>query len=299
MEIKGYPTLLWFPRGSREGRQYKEGRSSQEMIRFINEQTGIQVKPKQRPYTIGELSAESFVDAVKDEAVDSVVQFHIPGDEASRRFRSDFELLASALSPEEHVRFWALDAAAHPQAAAQEGVRTFPHLRLYRRGGRGAVSFNGKYTSGSILPWLNEHTDSVRLMTGVTNTSFGRVPTLDALVDRLTRSPPNAWASLAQSLQDAAAKLPGKQSEYGRMYAEAVGFLISDGGAEALGEERLAINQRLTEERDPAARARLHARRNVLVAALAKAQRNGMQWPPPPPPGPRQGRAPPAAKDEL
>mmetsp|Transcript_15665 Transcript_15665/g.43825 ORF Transcript_15665/g.43825 Transcript_15665/m.43825 type:complete len:150 (+) Transcript_15665:263-712(+) len=48
-EVSGYPTLKWFPEGSEIGELYKGGRSSQEMIKFVNSKSGIQAKPKQRP----------------------------------------------------------------------------------------------------------------------------------------------------------------------------------------------------------------------------------------------------------
>ena len=46
---KGYPTLMWFPRGTVEGVDYKGGRTSQEMMQFVNEQTGMKARPKRRP----------------------------------------------------------------------------------------------------------------------------------------------------------------------------------------------------------------------------------------------------------
>jgi hypothetical protein len=47
--MAGYPTLKWFPPGSSEGEDYVGGRSSQEMIRFVNSRSGLQARPKQRP----------------------------------------------------------------------------------------------------------------------------------------------------------------------------------------------------------------------------------------------------------
>ncbi len=64
----------------------------------------------------------------------------------------------------------------------------------------------------------NEHADTSRLLSGVSNSTTGRLAGLDALVDRLTRSPPNSWAEQAQAIKRTASKMEGESREYGNMY---------------------------------------------------------------------------------
>lgn len=60
----------------------------------------------------------------------------------------------------------------------------------------------------------------------MTNSTVGRVAALDALADRLVKAPPNAWPSIAQSIQETASKLKGKAREYGDFYIEVLALSL-------------------------------------------------------------------------
>jgi hypothetical protein len=65
------------------------------------------------------------------------------------------------------------------------------------------------------------------MLSGVTNSTVGRVVGLDALVDRLARSPPASWPSLTQEIQREVLNLKGPERAFGDMYLEAKTPLFS------------------------------------------------------------------------
>jgi len=274
--VKGYPTLKWFPPGTVQGEGYTGGRASQDMIRFVNSRSGVQARPKHRPAKIRAVTPQELAAAVADEALDALVQFHVPGDEVCAHFAGEYDTLGTAMSAEDHVVLLTADVAAYPELAAEHGVRAVPLVKLFRRGGQGAVTYTSKYTAAALLPWLNGYADTARLLTGVTNSTVGRLGALDALADRLVKAPPNAWPSIAHSIQEIAAQFKGKAREYGDYYIEAVGDLTSPGGLDIIAAKRHELNARIVAEKAPELRASMLAQRNVMASMQARAEKAKM-----------------------
>lgn len=52
-EVRGFPTIKWFPKGSTEPEDYSGGRSAEDFVDFINEHTGAWAHGAGRPRWAG------------------------------------------------------------------------------------------------------------------------------------------------------------------------------------------------------------------------------------------------------
>jgi hypothetical protein len=75
-----------------------------------------------------------------------------------------------------------------------------------------------------VVGWRqNGYADTARLLTGVTNSSVGRVAAMDALAERLVRAPPSAWPAIAETIRETAGKLEGEARAFADYYIEVRG----------------------------------------------------------------------------
>jgi protein disulfide-isomerase A6 len=76
-KIGGYPTLLWFPKGSSNQESYNSGRDSQSIINWVEQKTGLRVPYKSVP-AIRDYTQEDFESFLNDPKASGIVMFYAP-----------------------------------------------------------------------------------------------------------------------------------------------------------------------------------------------------------------------------
>jgi protein disulfide-isomerase A6 len=76
-KISGYPTLLWFPKGSRNPVNYNSGRDHQAILNFVERETGLRVPYKSIP-TAKDYTSEELDAFLKDPKSNGIVMFYAP-----------------------------------------------------------------------------------------------------------------------------------------------------------------------------------------------------------------------------
>lgn len=64
-DVKGFPTLKWFPKGNTAGEEYDGGRTADTIVSWINQKTGLNRKVKKTPSAVVELTAANFDQVVQ------------------------------------------------------------------------------------------------------------------------------------------------------------------------------------------------------------------------------------------
>jgi thiol-disulfide isomerase/thioredoxin len=59
-EIKGFPTLKWFPKGSTKPEEYNGGRTADTIVSWVNDKTGLSRKIKKAPAAVVDLTPATF-----------------------------------------------------------------------------------------------------------------------------------------------------------------------------------------------------------------------------------------------
>lgn len=64
-DVKGFPTLKYFPKGNTAGEEYDGGRTADTIVSWINQKTGLNRKVKKTPSAVVELTAANFDQVVQ------------------------------------------------------------------------------------------------------------------------------------------------------------------------------------------------------------------------------------------
>lgn len=79
--VKGFPTILYFPAGSKEGKEYDGPRTSAGLVKYVNAQAGTQAQVPGLPQLDGpsavvQLNNDNFETIVEDESKNVIVYFY-------------------------------------------------------------------------------------------------------------------------------------------------------------------------------------------------------------------------------
>jgi protein disulfide-isomerase A6 len=76
--VTGFPTLKFFPAGSKEAESYNGGRTANDMIDFINKMTGLNARLKSSPSAVVALDSLNFESIALDPSKHVMVEFYAP-----------------------------------------------------------------------------------------------------------------------------------------------------------------------------------------------------------------------------
>ncbi len=74
--VTGFPTLKWFPAGSKEPEAYSGGRSAPDLVDFVNKKIGTNLRTKTAPTAVTVLDPYNFDQVVLDNTKDVLVEFY-------------------------------------------------------------------------------------------------------------------------------------------------------------------------------------------------------------------------------
>lgn len=84
--IGGYPTLLWFPKGSQQPQNFDAGRDAGSILSFVERKTGIRV-PYKSVFVPKDFSAADFDAFLNDKTISGLVMFYAPCTEILLHYR--------------------------------------------------------------------------------------------------------------------------------------------------------------------------------------------------------------------
>lgn len=77
-DVKGFPTLKWFPKGSTAPEEYEGGRTADTIVSWVNGKTGLSRKVKKMASAVVELTDGNFDSLAMDPTKDVLVGFTAP-----------------------------------------------------------------------------------------------------------------------------------------------------------------------------------------------------------------------------
>ncbi|KAH9306170.1 hypothetical protein KI387_010574, partial [Taxus chinensis] len=116
-DVSGFPTIKWFPKGSLEPKDYKGGRTAEDLAEFINTEEGTRVKVAAPLSDVVVLSPENFDSVVLDESKDVLVEFYAPWCGHCKSLAPIYEKVATAFRLEKDVVIANIDADKYKDLA--------------------------------------------------------------------------------------------------------------------------------------------------------------------------------------
>jgi len=103
--VQGFPTLKWFPKGSKTPESYEGGRTADDIVTFINNKAGTRGKVKKAPSYVVDLDEKNFDAIVLDSNKDVLVEFYAPWCGHCKKLAPDYEKIAAAFANEPNVNY--------------------------------------------------------------------------------------------------------------------------------------------------------------------------------------------------
>jgi len=164
-DVTGYPTLKFFKSGSDSGVKYRGQRDLDSLVKFINQQMGIEqpeeekVEPEEAKvdnglYILTEKSFEKHV-----ETGDHFIKFYAPWCGHCQKLAPAWAELAKAYEDDAKVKISKLDCTQAQSVCQANEVRGYPTLQ-YIRNGKLVEAYKGGRDLGSLKTFVSEMTGS-------------------------------------------------------------------------------------------------------------------------------------------
>jgi len=228
--VSGFPTIKYFPAGSKDPETYSGGRTAADLTDFLNRKSGANVKIKTAPTAVTVLDSSNFDTIVNDPEKDVLVEFYAPWCGHCKSLAPKWEKLAQAFDGEEGVVVGKVDADAHKDLGQRFGVKGFPTIKFFPKNNKAGEDYTGGREGEDLVKFLNEKAGTQRVLGGGLTEKAGRVDALDSLARTFNDATDNtARASVLTHTIAAVAALPKKDQEVAKTYEITMKRIIEQG----------------------------------------------------------------------
>jgi len=200
--VSGFPTLKWFPAGSKEGEAYNGGRTAQDIVSFINGKSGTSARIKEAPTAVTVLTDSNFDSIVLDSSKHALVEFYAPWCGHCKSLAPVYEKLATAFASEPDVVIAKLDATAEKKKGEQYGVTGYPTLKWFPKDDKKGQDYDGGRDLGAFITFLNDKAGTERTPDGGFLPSAGTVSDFTDLVHKFKSGSTADRKAVLKELED-------------------------------------------------------------------------------------------------
>jgi len=230
-EVRGFPTLKFFPKGSTNPEAYEGGRSADDIVEFINNRVGLKGKIKKVPSAVVDLDNTNFDKIVKDTTKDVLVEFYAPWCGHCKNLAPDYEKVAAAYAGDEHVVVAKIDADKYKEIAGKFGVTGFPTLKWFSKTEKDAPEpYEGARDVQSFINFINRKAGVNRQANGRLAATAGRIAALDALATKFISAAADARSAILDEAQKAVDALSEVEQKIGKLYIKTMNSIVSNAG---------------------------------------------------------------------
>ncbi len=266
-EVKGFPTIKWFPKGSLTPEDYEGGRSPAEMIDFVNAQTGLRKALVEPPSAVAALTPDTFDAVVGAPATFKLLEFYAPWCGHCKQLAPIYEQLGAVFEGEASVVIAKIDADKHRSLGERFGVSGFPTIKYLELdaldGGAKPEAAAKDYSGGRDLPALVEFVNSkagtAKTAEGGLLPTAGRAPEMDALAAGYGAAPAGTRAERLASAKASADKRAA-------LYAKVMEKIDEKGAGYVAGEAARVEKLLAKDDVTKAKKGELMLKKNVLAA---------------------------------
>jgi len=186
--VKGFPTLKFFPKGSKDPQDYSGGRDAQSIIDFVNNKAGSHAKIAKPASDVVVLTPSNFDSVVLDSTKDVLVEFYAPWCGHCKKLAPIWEKLATAFKNEPNVVIASVDADKHKDLGTRYGVSGFPTLKYFPKGNKEGKPYSGARELVDLVKYVNDEAKTKRTVDGHLEESAGTHASLNELVKEFLNS---------------------------------------------------------------------------------------------------------------
>lgn len=268
-KVSGYPTIKWFPKGSTEPEDYKGGRTTEDMVEFVNKQAGTNVRLAGPTSDVTVLNPSTFSSVALQESKFALVEFYAPWCGHCKSLAPTYEKVATAFKAEPNVIIANVDADKHRDLGEKYGVSGFPTIKYFPIGSNEAKNYEGGRSLKDFVKFINSQANTFRDVDGYLNNKAGRVTELDLLVKEFKAAPSGSdeRKAVLSKLEEATKALPPSSSKSGALYIKLLNK-ISEKGDDYPEKEVARLIRLLSGSVSLAKSDELTIRKNVISSFL-------------------------------
>jgi len=188
--VTGYPTLKFFKKGAAvaEPEAYSGGRTADDIVKYINKETGARGFVKKAPSAVVQLDESNFDAVALDTTKDVLVEFYAPWCGHCKRLTPIYEEVGKTFKADSNCVVAKVDADSEKSLGGRFGVTGFPTIKFFPKDNKAGEAYSGGRTAEDFITFLNEKCNLNRVAGGGLTESAGRVPSLDALAAKFMGS---------------------------------------------------------------------------------------------------------------
>lgn len=266
--VSGYPTLKWFPAGSTEPEDYRQGRAIDDLVDFVNRKAGTNVRIKQAPTFVVDANDDTFDSIVLDTSKNVLVEFYAPWCGHCKRLAPEYEKLGQSFIGSEDVTVVKVDADQHKVKSGKYGVTGFPTLLWFPKDNKVGEKYTGGRTAEDMLAFINKNAGTQRVIGGGFLPTAGLIAELDELVAKFKSNTAEREQILKETQALFDANKTNKDWAMAKFYAIAMKRVIAKGDDYAASEidrlQRMLEGGNIKADRIP----QFHQRINVVKQFL-------------------------------
>jgi len=227
-EVRGYPTLKFFPKGSTKPEDYSGGREANDIIEFVNQKTGSRAKVSKPTSDVTVLTPANFDKIVKDTTKNVFVEFYAPWCGHCKHLAPIWDKLSTVFKNEPNVVIANVDADKHKDISGQFGVTGFPTLKFFGKDSKDGKAYNGGRELADLVKYVNDEAGTKRNIDGRLDETVGRVAALDELA-KVFLSDSKSRADTIKKAEAEVAKLTGVDAEHAQFYVKYMQAVVKKG----------------------------------------------------------------------
>jgi len=179
--VTGYPTLKFFKKGKTEPDAYNSGRTADDIVSFINRESGARGFIKKPASAVVQLDKSNFDSIALDSTKDVLVEFYAPWCGHCKKLTPVYEEVGKTFKSDRSCVVAKVDADSEKELGGRFGVSGFPTIKFFPKDNKEGEAYNGGRSQEDFITYLNARCGLKRVAGGGLTDDAGRVEALDAL----------------------------------------------------------------------------------------------------------------------
>jgi len=234
--VSGFPTLKYFPAGSKEGEAYNGGRTAKDIIDFLNGKAGTHARIKEAPSSTFVLTDDNFDKVVKDSNKNVLVEFYAPWCGHCKKLAPDYEKVASIFASESDVVIAKMDATEHKTKPGEFGVTGYPTLKWFPKDDKSGKDYSSGRSIEDFVNFINSNTGTQKTKEGGYLPTAGRIAEFEELITRFKAATKAEKQKILSELESEVASYTGANKDLAKFYTITAKRVIEKGDSFAPAE---------------------------------------------------------------
>jgi len=234
--VSGFPTLKYFPAGSKEGEAYNGGRTAKDIVEFLNGKAGTHARIKEAPSSTVVLTDDNFDKIVKDSNKNVLVEFYAPWCGHCKKLAPDYDKVASIFGSEPDVVIAKMDATEHKTKPGEYGVSGYPTLKWFPKDDKSGKDYSGGRSIEDFVTFINTNAGTQRTKEGGYSPNAGRIGEFEDLITRFKAAAKSEKQKLLSELEAKVASYTGSNKDLAKFYTITAKRVVEKGDSFVAGE---------------------------------------------------------------